>query len=123
MESDIDKGDDIIDNKENTLEGPVIGETLLKEHFEKKMESTNSRVNKTAGRSGGVSPLPTMPAKRPSPQPPYGVHMRHNENDAVVNSNIGLLRRPSTPSRRRNPNSQPSQIPKPVNTAKQLAPR
>ncbi|KAM7539561.1 hypothetical protein Aperf_G00000032144 [Anoplocephala perfoliata] len=123
MEIDIDRGDDITDNKENTLEGSVIGERLLKEYYEKKVERANSRVSKKAGRSGGVSPLPTAPAKGPSPQPPYGGHVRHNETDAIVSNNVGLLRRPSTPSRRRNSNAIPSQIPKPVNTAKQSVSR
>lgn len=121
MEGDIDRGDDITDNKENSLEGPVVGESLLKERFLKKPIGDR----KVADGSGGTSPLPPLPPKTPSqgqaPPQPFGGHVRHNENDAVVSNGVGLLRRPSTPSRKRN--SVASHIPKPVGSTRQPASR
>ncbi|KAM3174106.1 hypothetical protein ACTXT7_011207 [Hymenolepis weldensis] len=119
MEIDIDRGDDITDNKENSLDGSVIGENLLKERFEKKREYANSSASKRAGWSDMNSPFPPMPNKASSPQPPFGKHAYHNENDSIVSNNAGLLRRPSTPSRRRNSNITPSQIPKPAGSTRQ----
>lgn len=119
MEIDIDRGDDITDNRENSLDGSVIGENLLKERFEKKKEYANSNASKRAGWSDMNSPLPPMPNKASSPQPPFGRHVYHNENDSIVSNNAGLLRRPSTPSRRRSSNITPSQIPKPVGSTRQ----
>ncbi|VDN99891.1 unnamed protein product [Rodentolepis nana] len=120
MEVDIDRGDDITDNKENTLDGAIVGEILLKERFEKEKENVFPSANKRAGRSNMNSPLLPMPNKALSPQPPFA---NHNENDSIMNNNAGLLRRPSTPSRRRNSNITPSQIPKPAGSNRQSVPR
>nr|CDS29502.1 lisH domain containing protein ARMC9 [Hymenolepis microstoma] len=123
MEVDIDRGDDITDNKENTLDGSVIGEILLKERYEKEKENATPSASKRAGRSAMNSPLPPMPNKALSPQPPFGRHDIHSENDPIINNNAGLLRRPSTPSRRRNSNITPSQIPKPAGSTRQSVAR
>nr|CDS15161.1 lisH domain containing protein ARMC9 [Echinococcus granulosus] len=119
MESDIDRGDDITDNKENALEGSVVGENLLRERFLKK-SAAGAVDGKKAGRSGGTSPLSLPPPSSSQPPLPYGGHVRHTENDAVVSNNVGLLRRPSTPSRKR---FSGSHIPKPVTTTKQQTSR
>ncbi|VDM32524.1 unnamed protein product [Hydatigera taeniaeformis] len=115
MESDIDRGDDITDNKENSLEGCIMGENLLKERFLKKPATGGAR-GKRGGRSGGTSPLSMPPPSSSQPLQPYGGHVHHNENDAVLSNSIGLLRRPSTPSRKR---FAISQIPKPAVTNRQ----
>ncbi|KAL5111404.1 LisH domain-containing protein ARMC9 [Taenia crassiceps] len=117
MESDIERGDDITDNKENSLEGSMMGESLLRERFLKK-PAAEVASGKKAGRSGGTSPMP--PTFSPHPPLPYGGHVRHNENDAVLNNSVGLLRRPSTPGRKR---FTTSQIPKPAVTTRQQTSR
>lgn len=124
MEIDIDRGDDLKDNKENSFDGHIIGEALLKERYEKKVKPT-SHTSKKGGRSNPVSPLPptSNASSSHSPQPPYGGHVHHNENDSIVSNNMGLLRRPSTPSRRRGSNMAPSQIPKPTGSNRQSVAR
>ncbi|VDD76981.1 unnamed protein product [Mesocestoides corti] len=92
MEGDIDRGDDLGDNKENAVDGGLAGESLLRQAFQ--------RVKKE-------NPATT-------PQPPYG-HVRHYETDSVISTG-GLLRRPSTPGRKRG--STASQIPKPSAASK-----
>ncbi|VDK36323.1 unnamed protein product [Taenia asiatica] len=119
MESDIDRGDDVTDNKENSLEGSMMGESLLRERFLKK-PAAEAAGGKKAGRSGGNSPMPMPPSSSSQPPLPYGGHVRHNENDAVLNNSVGLLRRPSTPGRKR---FATSQIPKPVATTRQQTSR
>lgn len=119
MESDIDRGDDITDNKENSLEGSAMGESLLRERFSKK-PTAGAASGKKVGRSGGTSPLPMPPSSLSQPPMPYGGHVRHNENDAVLSNSVGLLRRPSTPGRKR---FATSQIPKPAASTRQQTSR
>ncbi len=97
MERDIDRGDDTNDNKEHSNGISLIGEHLLHQQYQKARKDTPASV-----------------------QQPFGGYVRHGENDTVVRTG-GLLRRPSTPNRQRG--STPTQIPQPINTARNQPPR